>query len=66
MLIFKALKIEKLEDRFNELNEKYFSIAILNNNEIIEEFLIDYKEFCSCRVLKQSTILSKYRSILNI
>ena len=48
--------IENLEDRFNELNIRYFQKAILNENEIIIELINDYKIYKSNKTIKQNTI----------
>jgi hypothetical protein len=52
--------IENLEERFNNLNVRYFIKAIQNDNEIIKELLDDYKQFSLNRIITQDTILCKY------
>jgi hypothetical protein len=57
--------IENLEERFNNLNVRYFIKAIQNDNEIIKELLNNYKQFSVNRIIKQDTILCKYKTILD-
>jgi hypothetical protein len=52
--------IENLEERFNNLNVRYFIKAIQNDNEIIKELLDDFKQFPLNRIITQDTILCKY------
>ena len=56
--------IENLEDRFNNLNLRYFLKAIQNDNELIKELLDEYKEFSTNRIIKQDTIICKYKNHL--
>jgi hypothetical protein len=58
--------IENLEERFNNLNVRYFIKATQNDNEIIKELLNDYKQFSLNRIIKQDTILCKYKTILEL
>jgi hypothetical protein len=58
--------IENLEERFNNLNVRYFIKATQNDNEIIKELLNDYKQFSLNRIIKQDTILCKYKTFMEL
>ena len=59
-------EIINLAERFNYLNLKYFTNALVNNNELITELWSDYQSYTTSRATSHPTILCKYKDSIKL
>lgn len=55
--LLKLANLDKIENRFNELNLKYLNNAMLNENELIEEIVDDFVSYNEGKMDKYETFL---------
>jgi hypothetical protein len=59
-------EIINLAERFNYLNLKYLTNALVNNNELITELWSNYQSYTTSRATSHPTILCKYKDSIKL
>jgi hypothetical protein len=59
-------EIINLAERFNYLNLKYFTNALVNNNELITELWSDYQSYTTSRATSHPTVFCKYKDSIKL